>query len=112
VSLGGGAWGYYGCQHQITNRSSCLEIEYPTTQWFECTPIGKLALASQPPAVPPGGEAIPLYECPGMQSLGGGAWGFYGCQGQITNTETCLAIEYPRSASFPCGPIGTMVLLP
>lgn len=44
VSLGGGAWGYYGCQNQIQNQPSCYEVEYPTIQTFPCTYVGKMRL--------------------------------------------------------------------
>jgi hypothetical protein len=44
VNLGGGAWGYYGCQNQIQNQASCYEIEYPTTQTYSCAYVGKMCL--------------------------------------------------------------------
>jgi hypothetical protein len=112
VSLGGGHWGYYGCQNQITNASTCYEIEAPTTQTFSCAPAGKLALLSASAPDPAGTVGVPLYQCPGPVSLGGGAWGFYGCQSQITNTPTCYEIEYPTSMTFDCAPVGKMSLVP
>ncbi len=42
-----------------------------------------------------------MYQCPGVTSLGGGAWGYYGCQTQIASTPTCLEIEWD-----PKGPLG------
>ena len=59
-----------------------------------------------------GGNPINMYQCPGVVSLGGGAWGFYGCQGQITNSSTCYEIEYPNSRTFPCNYVGKMMLQP
>jgi len=55
---------------------------------------------------------VQMYQCPGIVSLGGGAWGFYGCTGQITNQPTCIEIEYPNSQVFSCTPIGKMGLYP
>ena len=112
VSLGGGSWGYYGCQSQITNTPTCYEIEYPTTKTFNCTPVGTMMLASTPPAAPPGGKSVPMYQCPASVSLGGGAWGYYGCQSQITNTATCLEIESPTTQTFNCTAIGGIPLEP
>jgi hypothetical protein len=112
VSLGGGAWGFYGCQNQITNTPYCLEIEYPSSQWFACEPIGKVALADDPPSPPDGGKIVPMYRCPGIESLGGGAWGFYGCHEQLTNIDSCLAIEYPTSRRSSCSFEGSLTLLP
>jgi hypothetical protein len=112
VSLGGGAWGFYGCQNQITNTPTCYEIEYPTNKTFNCTAIGKMMVASAPPVAPPGGKNVPMYQCPGSVSLGGGAWGFYGCQSQLTNTTSCLEIESPTTQSFACPAAGNIVLEP
>jgi prepilin-type N-terminal cleavage/methylation domain-containing protein len=58
------------------------------------------------------GTLVNMYQCPGPVSLGGGAWGFYGCQNQITNVSTCYEIEYGSSATFPCTYIGKMTLSP
>ena len=112
VTLGGGAWGYYGCQNQITNTSTCYEIEYPTQQVFNCMPIGRMSLAASPPAPPPGGQNVPMFKCPGVTPLGGGAWGYYGCQNQLTNVSSCYEIEAPTQQSFSCAAAGTMQLVP
>lgn len=112
TSLGGGAWGYYGCTNQITNTDFCLEIEHPTQQTFPCTDVGRMLLATGAATAPPGGQAIPMYDCPGLTGLGGGEWGYYGCQNQITNTPTCNEIEYPKTKDYPCVATGTLVLGP
>ena len=112
VSLGGGAWGYYGCQNQLTNTPTCYEIEYPTSKTFNCTAVGKLMLASAAPPAPPGGKSVPMYQCPASVSLGGGSWGFYGCQSQLTNATSCLEIESPTTQSFACAAAGHLVLEP
>ncbi len=114
ASLGGGAWGFYGCESQVTSMSSCTVIEYPNTASQACTPIGKMLLASAPPAAPPGGQNVPMYRCPtlGLGSLGGGSWGYYGCQGQIASTAACSTIEYPSSTSSACTPVGSLQLRP
>ncbi|MFO0612146.1 MAG: hypothetical protein U0414_06150 [Polyangiaceae bacterium] len=112
TGLGGGAWGFYGCQNQITNTDTCLEIESPTTQTFPCTDLGRILIGTGNVAAPPGGQAVKLYECPGITSLGGGDWSFYGCQNQITNTPTCNEIESPKTQDFPCDPVGTIGLGP
>lgn len=58
-----------------------------------------------------GGIAGPLvYQCPANPgNIGGGAWGFYGCQSQITTQSYCYTIEYPNSQSYPCTPIGNLL---
>jgi hypothetical protein len=59
-----------------------------------------------------------FYRCPEMLpshsggSLGGGAWGFYGCQGQVTTQSTCTVIEYPKNQSYACTSIGRLRILP
>lgn len=58
------------------------------------------------------GILVDMYQCPGPVSLGGGAWGYYGCRNQITNTPTCRVIEYPSSATFSCTYVGKMSLTP
>ena len=110
VSLGGGSWGFYGCQSQITNTPTCLEIEYPNQQSFPCTPIGKLPVLDASAPVPPGTKAVSMYHCPGASNLGGGDWAFYGCQSQLASTSSCGLIEYPASASFSCTPAGKILL--
>ncbi|WP_146205999.1 hypothetical protein [Azospirillum sp. TSH58] len=54
-----------------------------------------------------------FYQCPdnngkGGGSLGGGAWGYYGCQGQITTQQSCIVIEHPNNKSYQCNPIGKL----
>ena len=112
ISLGGGAWGFYDCQGQITNKSSCTTIEYPSTSSSACTAVGQMTLFATAPAPPPGGRVVQMYQCPGSMSLGGGAWGYYGCQGQIWSVPSCTIIESPTSASFPCTSVGFAVLDP
>ncbi len=54
-----------------------------------------------------------IYQCPpNPGNIGGGAWGFYGCQGQITTQAACTTIEYPNSASYPCTRLGTLLYMP
>lgn len=58
-----------------------------------------------------------LYLCPDNQgrsggSLGGGDWGYYGCQGQVTSQATCTVIEYPRSQSYQCARVGKLRIAP
>ena len=111
-SLGGGAWGFYGCQGQLASTPTCTITEYPTSQTFGCTAVGKISLGSSAPTAPPGGKVVPMYQCPPAQSLGGGAWAYYGCQAQLASTPTCSVIEYPASQSFNCTAAGSMVLGP
>jgi prepilin-type N-terminal cleavage/methylation domain-containing protein len=59
-----------------------------------------------------GGTQVDMYRCPGPVSLGGGAWGYYGCQNQITNMSSCYEIEYPTVVSFACTYVGKMTLSP
>lgn len=40
----GGAWGSYGCQGQISSRSTCKNIEYPNQQTRNCTLLGKILI--------------------------------------------------------------------
>ena len=52
-----------------------------------------------------------VYQCPpNPGNIGGGAWGFYGCQGQITTLSYCYTIEYPNIVSYDCTYIGEMVI--
>jgi hypothetical protein len=58
-----------------------------------------------------------LYRCPEFPSheqgsIGGGAWGFYGCQGQVTTQSTCSVIEYPTRRNYACTSIGRLRILP
>ena len=111
-SLGGGAWGFYGCQNHLSSTPTCTVIEAPQSQAFNCTAVGKISLSASPPTAPPGGKVIPMFQCPPSQSLGGGAWGFYGCQGQLASTSSCTIIEYPTTQTFSCTAAGSMVLGP
>lgn len=111
-SLGGGSWGFYGCQGQLASTPTCTITEYPKSQAFNCTLVGKLSLAASAPAPPPGGTVVPMYQCPPQQNLGGGSWGFYGCQNQLASTPSCTTIEYPTTQSFACAAAGSMVLGP
>jgi hypothetical protein len=58
-----------------------------------------------------------IYKCPTRDShdqgsLGGGAWGFYGCQGQITTQPTCVIIEFPTRKELTCDKIGHLRYAP
>jgi hypothetical protein len=37
-------------------------------------------------------NGMPLYQCPVNYNAAGGAWGSYGCTGQITTSSTCSNI--------------------
>ena len=62
-----------------------------------------------------GARQLQLYQCPSINEgvLGGGAWGFYGCQGQISTSSTCMTIEM-KPSNFKrvdnCAPIGSVKL--
>ena len=107
VSLGGGAWGVYDCQGQLYSNSQCYTIEYPSAAYSGCSFAGKLLLSSSPA---PSGTNVAMYQCPSGISLGGGAWGYYGCQGQLSSTSQCLTIEYPSAAYSACTFVGYMNL--
>lgn len=51
-----------------------------------------------------------VYQCPnGTQGWNpGGAWGSYGCTGQITTNSTCSNIEYPHVQVLSCTPLGNL----
>jgi hypothetical protein len=58
-----------------------------------------------------------FYQCPefashGPGSIGGGSWGFYGCQGQITTQSTCSVIEFPSRKDYSCTPVGKLRIVP
>lgn len=54
-----------------------------------------------------------VYQCPdGKQCCSGGAWGYYGCTGQITTAAFCSTIEYPCSCTVACTPLGHLTLTP
>jgi hypothetical protein len=112
MTSSGAAWSFYGCQDQVTTTPTCNQNDFPDSHDYDCAPIGKLTLATGAVEAPPGGSVIPMYQCPGVTPLGGGAWGYYGCQNQIASTPTCLEIESPKKQEFPCTPIGSMVLEP
>ncbi len=112
TSIGGGSWGFYGCQNQIASTPTCEIIEFPNTQTFNCTPVGKMSLAASAPTPPPGGKVVPMYQCPPKTTIGGGSWGFYGCLNQIWSVSSCTITEYPNSQSFPCSGVGSAVLGP
>lgn len=59
-------------------------------------------------------KQVRMYQCPQINggALGGGQWGFYGCQGQLTNKNSCLVIEYPGSRSYNCEYVGKIALTP
>jgi hypothetical protein len=111
-SLGGGSWGFYGCQNHLASTPTCTITEYPTTKTLNCAPLGKISLAAAPPTPPSGGKVVPMYQCPPSQSLGGGSWGFYGCQNHLASTPTCTIIEFPTQKTLNCAPAGSMVLGP
>jgi hypothetical protein len=54
------------------------------------------------------------YQCPSHpESIGGGFWGFYGCQGQISQLSTCYTMESGNPASpkfWDCAPLGKIFL--
>ena len=57
-------------------------------------------------------RGVPLYQCPPRQGIGGGSWGYYECEGQISSKDSCIIIEYPRNLTLPCSYIGQMLLVP
>lgn len=60
------------------------------------------------------GTKMDMYKCPhiGKGDIGSGQWGFYGCQGQISNRKTCITIEHPRSITSNCRYVGSVLLQP
>lgn len=44
-SIGGGKWGFYGCQGQLTTQAFCVVIEEPNRQQYQCAKIGRVRLA-------------------------------------------------------------------
>jgi hypothetical protein len=112
VAAGDATWSFYGCQAQISSVPTCDQIDYPSSQTFGCAPIGKLTVSTAAPPPPPGGASVAMYQCPGVTDLGGGAWGYYGCQGELASTPTCLEIESPTEKSFDCAPSGFILLEP
>ncbi len=55
-----------------------------------------------------------MYQCPDVSpaSIGGGAWGFWGCTGQIASTSQCRTIAFPPDKMFDCTYIGHLMLAP
>lgn len=106
--LGGGAFGFYGCQGQITDQNECLVIESPKSRNFQCQYIGKSLILANEMA----GVSRPLYRCPKHYggTLGGGEWGFYGCEGQLTPQNQCKTIEYPKHQNAACSLEGHLPL--
>lgn len=51
----------------------------------------------------------PVHKTPGLNP-GGGAWGFYGCQGQVTTQSTCTNIEFPWQEQRACTASGQLKL--
>ena len=54
---------------------------------------------------------LEFFRCPEFAQykpgvLGGGKWGFYGCQGQVTTQKYCVLAEYPSWKNIPCRSIG------
>lgn len=111
-TLGGGSWGYYECQGQLSSTASCLTIEAPTTRSTPCTMAGYVAVYPSLPAPPPTGRAVQVYRCPTVNpgALGGGSWGYYGCRGQLATTPTCYTTEYPTNRTDACASQGYIVL--
>jgi len=60
-----------------------------------------------------GGIKVDVYKCPGTcAGCNGGAWGYYGCQGQYTSQTTCSVIEFPCNVTCNCPYVGKMTLSP
>lgn len=60
-----------------------------------------------------GAPVVQVYHCPVGKSPGwspGGAWGSYGCQGQISTSASCVNIEFPHTDPRACTPIGKLRL--
>lgn len=57
-------------------------------------------------------NTVTVYQCPnGTNGWNpGGAWGFYGCQGQITTSSTCTNLEYPNRQTLNCTTLGILRL--
>lgn len=65
--------------------------------------IAALAGSSSSPTI----YICPIGKSPGVNP-GGGAWGYYGCQGQVTTQGTCINIEYPWNETRPCAAHGEL----
>lgn len=62
-----------------------------------------------------GGTDVAVYQCPSSCNAGcsGGAWGFYGCMGQITVQSTCRVIEWGScNNNCACTYLGKMKVYP
>lgn len=60
-----------------------------------------------------GASQINVYQCPtSCAGCSGGAWAYYGCQGQLTTSTTCSTIEYPCNVTCNCNYVGKMNLAP
>jgi hypothetical protein len=59
---------------------------------------------------------VDVYKCPAGKTPGwnpgGGSWGSYGCQGQISSQATCKNWEYPNSEVRSCDYLGKMKVYP
>ena len=57
-----------------------------------------------------GGTSVTVYKCPSGTGgwNPGGAWGSYGCQGQISSIPTCQNIEYSNYQTRNCTLLGEM----
>jgi hypothetical protein len=57
-------------------------------------------------------KTLPVYQCP-VGTAGwnpGGAWGSYGCQGQLSTTNSCQNYEYPSHQERDCPAVGVLRL--
>ncbi len=111
-ALGGGDWGFYECQGQLSSNATCMTIESPRNSSTGCPAAGYVTVFSAAPTPPPGGRVVQVYRCPtlGPGSLGGGTWGYYGCLGQLATTPSCTTIEWSTTRSSPCASAGFIVL--
>ncbi|MFI5346549.1 MAG: hypothetical protein ACHQ51_09270 [Elusimicrobiota bacterium] len=94
---------------QLGDDSVCAAAKAGTQRWH----AGQVSVCdgvSWKTPVP--GTPVRMFRCPGAVSLGGGAWGYYGCQGQLTPISSCYEIEYPTNRTFPCAYAGTITLGP
>lgn len=73
---------------------------------------GKYSDLSNRVAAIEGLKSVTVYQCPkGTEGWNpGGAWGYYGCQGQITTSASCINIEYPHQQPRNCTALGQMLI--
>jgi hypothetical protein len=74
---------------------------------------GQVTIAANAISAINGANAVSVYKCPTGNTPGwnpGGAWGSYGCQGQLSSSATCKNIEWPNEEVRTCSPIGLMRL--